>query len=456
MNETIHAIAEPLQIIKTWNPHWNPKYFMTDFSEAEIKAIEDVFVNTETFLCDFHKEQSWDRWVSNKDHGVHMEKRKILEMFRKISHAENKADFVTALLELKNSDVWKKSLKLQDYFQKTWEPVMKKWVWFFRSSEFIVNIKTNNGLESLNGELKNCYLSKHKDKSLSGIVRVICKEFFVEMFQKYIERNISCLSSVRNYAKEVPTYLHNRPRNFVAHCVSRIDSSMHIKAVMCIEEFKFRVESQEYKNQFYNVIFGNTLGFPSCECLDWLKYRWPCKHMFAILRHTKNEWEHIGIKYVNSVFHILDETIVPLTYQNLTGKNACQSATEEAPSQSETEEIRCQSVTDDIHLDLGIGASTSMIHARNESIAEKQLNRSAAECRIMLKELTNLTYKLNNQNVADELKKNLQELFITTSLKITGESELPLEVRKSQNPKTKICSTELPKKKKRKKIHNKN
>lgn len=83
-------------------------------------------------------------------------------MFRKISHAENKIGFENALLELDNSDVWKKSLKLQEYFKKTWELVMKKQVWFFRSTEFIVNIKTNNGIESLNGELKNYYLSKQR------------------------------------------------------------------------------------------------------------------------------------------------------------------------------------------------------------------------------------------------------------------------------------------------------
>lgn len=115
-----------LNVIKSWNLDWNLKYFMTDFSETEIKVIEDLFLTIETFLCDFHKEQSWDRWISNKDHGVHIEKKKILEMFRKISHSENKIDFENVLLELKDSDVWKKSLKLQDYLQRTWEPVVKK------------------------------------------------------------------------------------------------------------------------------------------------------------------------------------------------------------------------------------------------------------------------------------------------------------------------------------------
>lgn len=116
-----------------------------------------------TFLCDFHKEQSWERWLSNKDHGVHLEKKEILAMFRNISHSENKLEFENSLIELKSSNIWKKSSKLQEYFQNTWEPVIKKWVWYFRNDEFIIHVKTNNGLESLNGELKNCYLSKHRD-----------------------------------------------------------------------------------------------------------------------------------------------------------------------------------------------------------------------------------------------------------------------------------------------------
>lgn len=38
-----HAdIAEALQIIKEQTPLWCPKYFMTDYSEAEMLAIEEV------------------------------------------------------------------------------------------------------------------------------------------------------------------------------------------------------------------------------------------------------------------------------------------------------------------------------------------------------------------------------------------------------------------------------
>ena len=38
--ETKTAISEALAILATWNPLWVPNYFMVDFSEAEIQAIE--------------------------------------------------------------------------------------------------------------------------------------------------------------------------------------------------------------------------------------------------------------------------------------------------------------------------------------------------------------------------------------------------------------------------------
>ena len=38
--ETNKQIEEALNIFKSWNPSWSPRYFMSDYSEAEILAIE--------------------------------------------------------------------------------------------------------------------------------------------------------------------------------------------------------------------------------------------------------------------------------------------------------------------------------------------------------------------------------------------------------------------------------
>ena len=54
-SETTENIREAMEMLRDWNPEWNPQYFMSDYSEAELSVIEAVFPNTKTYLCDFHR-----------------------------------------------------------------------------------------------------------------------------------------------------------------------------------------------------------------------------------------------------------------------------------------------------------------------------------------------------------------------------------------------------------------
>ena len=40
---TTDSIYEALSILKSWNPKWNPSYFMVDYSEEEMSAIGKLF-----------------------------------------------------------------------------------------------------------------------------------------------------------------------------------------------------------------------------------------------------------------------------------------------------------------------------------------------------------------------------------------------------------------------------
>ena len=51
---------------------------MTNYSEAEITALEASFPNTTIYLCDFHREQAWERWVKNHKHGLTSDEAEIL------------------------------------------------------------------------------------------------------------------------------------------------------------------------------------------------------------------------------------------------------------------------------------------------------------------------------------------------------------------------------------------
>lgn len=62
-NETTAAITEALNILKQWNQHWEPQYFMLDYSQQEYQALKHVFPNSQNYLCSFHREQAWMRWT---------------------------------------------------------------------------------------------------------------------------------------------------------------------------------------------------------------------------------------------------------------------------------------------------------------------------------------------------------------------------------------------------------
>ena len=47
-------------MFKQWNPKWKLKF---DYSEAELLDLESSMPGVKVYLCDFHREQTWERWV---------------------------------------------------------------------------------------------------------------------------------------------------------------------------------------------------------------------------------------------------------------------------------------------------------------------------------------------------------------------------------------------------------
>ena len=87
-SESAEKIAEALAIIKNWNPEWSPPFFMTDYSEAEQIAINQVFPNSTVYLCDFHREQAWERWVKCRKYGLGTDQAsELLQLLRACAHA---------------------------------------------------------------------------------------------------------------------------------------------------------------------------------------------------------------------------------------------------------------------------------------------------------------------------------------------------------------------------------
>ncbi|KAH9365384.1 hypothetical protein HPB48_016605 [Haemaphysalis longicornis] len=146
---------------------------MVDYSNAEISAIRQVFVNSRVTICDFHRMQAWQRWLRRKENNIsHPEH--ALQLMKRLGSALNEGEFEKALEDLVSSEYWNNG-KLRSYFETVWLSVKELWVMFHRL-EFDVVLTTNNGIEAQNRVLKAHYVKSASGKrSLTSLIAaVVC------------------------------------------------------------------------------------------------------------------------------------------------------------------------------------------------------------------------------------------------------------------------------------------
>ncbi len=129
-SETSEHILEALSMLKSWNPSWEPVYFMMDYSDAEMAAVRGLFPSTQVYLCEFHREQAWERWVKERRHGLNdIEASVLLDLLRDCASAPpnwNLPDqppdyyFQQKLKQLQSSGVWKGHQHVQQWLNTNW------------------------------------------------------------------------------------------------------------------------------------------------------------------------------------------------------------------------------------------------------------------------------------------------------------------------------------------------
>ncbi len=83
-----------------------------------------MFLGTLVLLCDFHREQAWERWCSKGSNSVVAIKDDVLSYLRRLAHAKDEETFEAALKSFQLSPIWKKSSseKLRTWFTQYWLP----------------------------------------------------------------------------------------------------------------------------------------------------------------------------------------------------------------------------------------------------------------------------------------------------------------------------------------------
>ncbi|KAG7170877.1 Calcium-responsive transcription factor-like 1, partial [Homarus americanus] len=219
-SETVAAVKEALGVLREWNPKWKPSVFMSDFSRVEMVAVEQTFDNVKVLLCDYQREQAWERWALNADNGVYPVKEEVLSQLRAIAHASSFQEYSVAEKHLYDSDIWMKNQKLQKWFGKMWLPEHQRWVWAYRK-DYITDINTYNGIEQLNETLKYYYLKSQHQHVLSGLLAIVVEYFVPHLYTKYLQENAE-EDIDTNIPEEAPVY-EQPEENFALKCREVID-----------------------------------------------------------------------------------------------------------------------------------------------------------------------------------------------------------------------------------------
>ena len=372
------------------------------------------------FLCDFHREQAWERWTKKSEHGLTSEDReKLLHLLRSMAYApwiSNTESPFTNVAEAKkklvDSDVYKNNAQVQRWLEGTWFPEEKRWARAYREPKIDIKINTNNGIEAQNKVFKYNYLSKGTDKTLSGVAKVIVECFCPEQYKLYVLKNLKLNKNIKAYNKEIPEFLHGRPHGFIKHCMQRIHSSAvyTTKDVQDLGELRFQVTSESSK-QTYSV----DLASPTCSCPDWRKFKCPCKHMFAVFENTSADWYNLPLNYRESSLYTIDKDVNEV------------ECDDDQPEDMEIDDNNTSTHTDKIESSSQDSKNVQPVAVgqlpQKRTIVRDTAKHAANITRATLQQLKELTYLSQDADVLSDVTKELQTLISKLRATVPKSSE---------------------------------
>ena len=82
------------------------------------------FVDWNMLLCNFQREQKWERWLSTIGNGMRMHKTIVLVFLHRIAASQTEISFENNIKDFMESEIWqhKYSKKMRNRFSKSWLP----------------------------------------------------------------------------------------------------------------------------------------------------------------------------------------------------------------------------------------------------------------------------------------------------------------------------------------------
>ena len=228
--------------------------------------------------------------------------------------------FQRAVDNLKSSQVWNSKPNVRQYINQWWLSCPERWARSFRENDLERNINTNNGAESLNKLLKYKFLKKSAEKSLCGIISLVIDKFLPHLYRELLTANVKSIeiNGIRSYGSFIPPFLKGRPRKFIEHCLPRIkNAETDFNGNKNLIRIDIENKLFEVKSSSDQKVYSCDLKLPRCECMDWRRYKLPCKHMFYVFKYVPGiDWNCLPVAYLQQDFLKVDDRLLERALAN--------------------------------------------------------------------------------------------------------------------------------------------
>ena len=197
---------------------------------------------------------------------------------------------------------------------------MQRWARAFRENDYHAAVDTNNGVEAQNKLFKYSFLPRKKHTAtLSSTISILIEQYLPSCKQKYLFLNYQQSSQYRSYKSFVPTYLHDRPRSVILHCLDRKSNSSKYQSdsIQDVDNTSGIFVVVKPGGKKYIVNFGKKTDdqMPRCTRPDWLRHHLPCKHFFAVFRYRELwQWQQLPDKYLKSAYLSMDKEALSMHF----------------------------------------------------------------------------------------------------------------------------------------------
>jgi len=412
------CVKEGLELLVAWNPSWSPKIFTVDFSKEQIEAIELLFPGCTVLVSEKSREQTWKIWLNNPVNLSNLcgDKDETYEHLVNLAMSYTEENLNQAAQELENSDVWKLSDSLRDWFSSNWLTEAKRWVVGYRQDDFVSTIHLEYSLSEEKEILMESHYLNLKSKRLLEFISILVGTIIPGCYKRYADRNIR---DQENHALLLKSCDHNLP--FLKHRTFTVaDHILRHNELWQTTEFSitriqpgiFWIQSKNDLEITHVVSFGDSLTLPSCVCLDWLKYKLPCQHMLAIFNSTNWSWDMLSILYISNPIYntdtciavrVCDETVIEKQPETsiLTVVKHLSIQTQEKPIQEVMETIKGSEENERSNLVLECSVLCDDIKQNMQEISSNtKLNKMKLDLQYILNEV-----KLERSKVQENTKK---------------------------------------------------